>query len=437
MSYKILSLDGGGSWAMIQALVLKDLYGDLPGHELLRKFDLVIANSGGSLVLASLCNNMLLSEIVSVFEDEAKRKQVFSKLSFWEKLRWRNIASLTNILGPKYSTERKMSGLKNVFSQFDQLLKDGKITKPVLDTPLDELPTIIGKKELQILIVGFDYFKRRASFFRSNTQSLTDIFNGGKFYQVTLGHAIHSSSNAPVNYFDAPAEIQTSLLGGNDTRTTWFWDGAVSGFNNPVLAGLVEAMTNNQLPLSEFKILSLGTGTGGQAIIADYESSTNPEIASIYRKNKSNKLAITDNSSTFVADIKKMSTSILGDPPDSATFIAYSIIDPTLSNDACVVRINPCIKPVLNNATLIYEVPAVYKNAPHGEASFTKLMDMDMDAIANEDVALIKQLCDKFIVNDDRACLPNQLIRGNEHDKHLGDATYRAAKARWYTCMTD
>ena len=116
MSYKILSLDGGGSWALIQARVLQDIYGDLNGHELLKKFDMVIANSGGSLVLATLCNDMKLSEIISVFEDEGKRKQVFSKLSFWEKLKWRNIASLTNVLGPKYSMERKLSGLKKCFA---------------------------------------------------------------------------------------------------------------------------------------------------------------------------------------------------------------------------------------------------------------------------------------------------------------------------------
>ena len=75
MSYKILSLDGGGSWALIQARILQDIYGDIQGHELLRKFDLVIANSGGSLVLACLCNNMRLSEIISVFKTESKRKR--------------------------------------------------------------------------------------------------------------------------------------------------------------------------------------------------------------------------------------------------------------------------------------------------------------------------------------------------------------------------
>ncbi|GGI24577.1 patatin-like phospholipase family protein [Pedobacter mendelii] len=433
MAYKILSLDGGGSWAMIQARVLMDIYGDINGHELLKKFDLVIANSGGSLVLATLCNDMKLSEIISVFEDETKRKQVFSKLSFWEKLRWRNIASLTNVLGPKYSMERKISGLQNVLKQYNSLETQGKTNHPILEIQLNELPKIIGKPELQIIIVGFDYFRQRGTFFRSNPTSKTDVFSGKNYYQVSLGHAIHASSNAPVNYFDAPAEITINRLDGNDTRKTKYWDGAVSGFNNPVLAGLIEAITNNTIPMSDYKILSLGTGTGGQAMIADYQTSTNDEIKTIYNKNKDNKLAFTDYDLTFVSDIKKMSTSILGDPPDAATFIAYSIIDPTLANTACLVRINPCIKPVLNAQTLIFEAPAVYKGEPNGAELFIKLMDLDMDAVANEEVSLITQLCNKFITQNN-LCLPNQLIRGDGNGIHLGDDTYQKAKARWMSC---
>jgi patatin-like phospholipase/acyl hydrolase len=86
MSYRILSLDGGGSWALIQAKVLQDLYGDIRGHALLRQFDLAIGNSGGSLVLACLCNDMMLSEVCNVFQEENSRKQVFSKLSLLDKL---------------------------------------------------------------------------------------------------------------------------------------------------------------------------------------------------------------------------------------------------------------------------------------------------------------------------------------------------------------
>ncbi len=439
MSYKILSLDGGGSWALIQARVLLDMYGDIRGHELLRQFDMVIANSGGSLVLASLCNDMKISEVISVFKDEDKRKQIFSALTFWEKLKWRNIASLfTRALGPKYSMERKLKGLINVLKNNDHLLAEGAVTTPIIETPLNKLPAIIGKESLQLLIVGFDYFRERVSFFRSNPNSWTDKFSNGKYFSLSLAHAIHSSSNAPVNYFDTSAEITVDLQNSadpskNDTRKTWYWDGAVSGFNNPVLAGLIEAITNNHASPKEHCILSIGTGTGSPAVLTDLRYSTSTEMQKLYNANLNNPFALTDTAGGFVQDIKKMSTSVLGDPPDSATFIAYSILDPSLSNNANLVRINPCIKPVKDSSGK-YVPPQVY-NSADGEKKFKALMNLGMDAVKDEEVNLISELCDKFIT-DDPVCVSNQMIRGDEDSKNsLGYSTYKKAKEKWSGCM--
>jgi uncharacterized protein len=51
MAFCILSLDGGGTWSLIQIRVLQHLYGpDATGHEVLSNFGLVVANSGGSVV---------------------------------------------------------------------------------------------------------------------------------------------------------------------------------------------------------------------------------------------------------------------------------------------------------------------------------------------------------------------------------------------------
>ena len=55
MKYRILSLDGGGSWALIEVKALMQLFDpDMPGRQVLSRFDLVAANSGGSIVLACL-----------------------------------------------------------------------------------------------------------------------------------------------------------------------------------------------------------------------------------------------------------------------------------------------------------------------------------------------------------------------------------------------
>jgi patatin-like phospholipase/acyl hydrolase len=61
--YRILSLDGGGSWALIQVKALIELYGaNALGRELLQEFNLVAANSGGSIVLGCLLENFTLAQ---------------------------------------------------------------------------------------------------------------------------------------------------------------------------------------------------------------------------------------------------------------------------------------------------------------------------------------------------------------------------------------
>ena len=348
---------------------------------------MVIANSGGSLVLAALCNNMNMDEIIGVFENEKHRKQVFSALTLGEKLYPpRNRLSLFRSLlhiGPQYKATRKLEGLRSILTQYDELYHNKKIPVPIVDSWMDELPAIIGKKDLQLVIAGFDYFRERVGFFRSNLQSNTDRFSNNKQFRIKLGHAIHSSSNAPVNYFDEPATVNIERLEKPEKRTTWFWDGGVAGFNNPVLAGLVEAVTNgNGRDMSDYHILSLGSGLRQRAVIVDYSTSTDTKIKKVYDDNKDNPYVVSETRFKFLHDIRKISSSILSDPPDAASFITCSFLHPSLVTDKPnIVRINPCITPILDDGKY---VPALaYKNE---ETSFRKLLDMDMDAVEVESV---------------------------------------------------
>jgi len=79
VAYRILSLDGGGAWALIQVKALTALFGgNARGHAVLGSFDLAAANSGGSLTLAGLIEDKRLSDILEMFKDEAKRRSIFS-----------------------------------------------------------------------------------------------------------------------------------------------------------------------------------------------------------------------------------------------------------------------------------------------------------------------------------------------------------------------
>jgi len=63
MAFKILSLDGGGPWSLIQARGLGAVLGkDTPGLAVLANFDFVTCNSGGSLVVAGLTPSQIENE---------------------------------------------------------------------------------------------------------------------------------------------------------------------------------------------------------------------------------------------------------------------------------------------------------------------------------------------------------------------------------------
>ncbi len=184
---RILSLDGGGTWALLQAMALGSLYGDAtPGREILRRFDYVAATSGGSIVLGGLLNDWSPAKIAALFLDEEKRKSIF-------------VARGWGILRPgvaRWSTAGKIQGLKAVLG----------------DATLSELAALVprdaGRPPLQIVITAYDYDRNRARFFRSNPASAAS--NSGAAPPVTIAQAVHASSTAPVIYFDQPADLGSS-----------------------------------------------------------------------------------------------------------------------------------------------------------------------------------------------------------------------------------
>ncbi|MGO8925492.1 MAG: patatin-like phospholipase family protein, partial [Limisphaerales bacterium] len=253
-------------------------------------FDLVAANSGGSIVLGGLVEGLTLGEILAFFQDLTKRESVFSPTqSFGD----RALHDLTG-LGPKYSAENKLPALQNVLAAKGSL-------------PLDRAAAGMRRpgssEDVHLLIVGFDYDRNRATFFRSSTAS-GPAWGTGEPADVTLAEAIHASTNAPVNYFDAPAAFP------DRSGRYWgrYWDGAISGCNNPVLAAVTEAIVKGQDPLN-LAVLSIGTASVALPWPQPGEESS-PYVQQIVTPG-------------IVTDLRKLATSILDDPPDIATFLAH------------------------------------------------------------------------------------------------------------------
>jgi uncharacterized protein len=391
MKYRILSLDGGGAWSLIQVRALIQLYDrDTTGHTILRDFDLVAANSGGSLVLAGLVENLKLSQVLGYFEDESVRKSIFSPTrSFGDRV----LRDLTG-LGPKYSAQAKLPVLQRL------LPRAGNVPLP---RSVEGIRRPGASVDVHLLIIGFDYDRNRATFFRSALAS-GPSWGRGETANVTLGEAVHASTNAPVNYFDEPAQFPD--------RPERYWDGGITGCNNPVQAAVTEALVLGQNP-TDVAALSLGTGTvalpwpePGKATSPYMQKLTDPSL---------------------ISDLHKLATSILDDPPDIATFLAHVMTGGksglASSVESRIVRMNPLISPVRDG-------PSNWK-APGNmtAAQFMFLANLDLDAVQQHEVDSIAEYAALWLLDE----APNQPIRmnGDTLERELGYSQFSAAAAAW------
>ncbi|HET6160773.1 MAG TPA: patatin-like phospholipase family protein [Dongiaceae bacterium] len=391
--YNILSLDGGGSWAIIQVMTLQRLYGDdAPGSHVLKNFDLVVANSGGSIVAAALFLDMKLSKIRQLFETRSERTKIFVSLPF---------GPITHELGigPRYDAAAKLKGLRAVFGA-DSGIK--------LNDAADKINKLNKKeKRTELVIVGYQYDRERAKFFRSNPASLAS--GSGSTAAVTLAEAVHASSNAPINYFDKPANVRI------DNRDVQFWDGAITGFNNPVMAGVIEAKANG-IANADIHVLSIGTGNTFLPLV-DLKSAEHKILVAQPEK------------SDLPNDLQKLASSILADPPDAASFIAHVMLDGKISGNAArpvttgpIVRLNPLIQPVLasRDGSDFWILPRTVRGPDHTWGQFPRdaqpaldkdrfeaLVKMDMDAVEDKEVRLIREFAQLWM--DDH--IPNQSVR--------------------------
>ncbi|MFH4964755.1 patatin-like phospholipase family protein [Gaetbulibacter sp. M235] len=398
--YKILSLDGGGSWSLLQVLALQDIFKgkypnkEIKGHEVLRHFDLVIANSGGSLVLAALACNWSFEQILSLFDDETIRNRIFEKLKFRQRYFPANFMRLFGIksIGTRYSTTSKKEALESI------LKVDNK--KKLSNVTLSELPNLIGKESLEIIVTTFDIINKRAKLFRSNKQSKAraEVIAGvNHFDEINLVEAIHGASNAPVNYFDFPAIFSSE---GNKRRF-YLWDGALGGFNNPVMAGITEALANN---IDRDKICVLSIGTGGKIVSdedsdnfrdqyygtllgkkvirtedgekIDFERTLNWKLLGFKIKKPRVFFRLFKGANFYSSTISNLSQSILFEPQTWASYSAYiSLFSGTNSpnNNKRFLRLSPQIVKSDNSNELI-----------------NKLYDLDMDVTKQEEIELLK-----------------------------------------------
>ena len=293
-------------------------------------------------------------------------------------------------VGARYSTEGKRNGIASFLGA------------PLANTAMKDLAGALGSTK--IFIMGFDYDWLRAEFYRSH-----DNLAGSKASAIALADAINASSTAPVNYFDEPAKA-------NDTRR--HWDGGLGGYNNPILAAVVEARIAGIAP-DQISALSIGTGTV-RLLRKDHPGSAPDKYVEPWKEPASLK-----------RDIMKVATCILGDPPDAASYTSYIMLGnpprpPTESGSGNIVRLNPMVQPCYDSTKDCWGPPPGLS-----EGEFDALITMDSDAAAPGDVAKVHKLGQAWM--NPALNYPNQPIRMGlpKMDCEVGDPTFAAGLARW------
>ncbi|WP_298238258.1 patatin-like phospholipase family protein [uncultured Algibacter sp.] len=360
--YKILSLDGGGSWAIIQLLTLKDRYGNLTGHQVLQKFDLVIANSGGSIVLAALAENWTLEKALTLFDNKDIRESIFSENTYRDSFFPVDYLRLFKIpFGPKYSSKQKKDSFEKLF-------------KEVNKRQMSELPAFIKKESLKIVVCTYDALNNRAKFFKSYGVDSED------YDSVRLTQAIHGSSNAPVQYFDFPARFKAK----NSEIYYELWDGALGGFNNPILAGLIEAFKLG-VPLKDIKLVSIGTGNKLMSLKEKNNFWKWKQIAIKKRRKKLDFKFLKPQAKFFKVTVLNQAKTILYQPPDTANYIAMMFLK-MVSEKAInehIVRLSPLIHS--DSSTSEDVVPLI-----------NKLYALDMDITKEEEIQCLMECFDMW-----------------------------------------
>jgi uncharacterized protein len=384
--FRILSLDGGGSWALIQVMALQALYPkDTTGHAVLKDFDLVAANSGGSIVLGGLIENLTLRDLQGHFLDEARRRLIFPPVSPAEKVEF----EIYKMLGfsPKYSTDNKLSGLKKLLPGFGSLKMPDVAGR--IESSVDSCP--------RLMICAFDYDRKRAAFFRSYPAKPVGSASAS---DPTLAQAINASSTAPVRFFDAPATIDQSR----------YWDGAVGGHNNPVLCAVIDALAL-PVPREDIQVLSIGTGAVRLPI-----AEKGGDASSVMQPRKD---------PTVRADIKLLAECIVDDPPDSASYHVHMVLGQDLARaptSGPIVRMNPMVQPIHFDGE--WRIPDGLT-----ETDFYDLTRLEMDAVEQEDVEKIHKLGVAWL--SDRVVNQPICHRFDDFGCIIGHAKFSQALAAW------
>ncbi|HBQ99198.1 patatin-like phospholipase family protein [Roseofilum sp. Belize Diploria] len=236
MTFKILSLDGGGIRGVLSARLLEEVetaIKETKGQELHEYFDLVTGTSTGSILTAAIACQMNAQEMIDVYLEDGKN--IFLD-SVRKQRKWRMFSQAmgSNRL---YPHEQGEQGLTKILQK--------KLIHPELGSP--KISQIVKP---YILIPAYDVYSRNTTWFANNPAD-----SGAWYDNIDLWKICTASASAPT--FFPPYELPY-----NDEESLPHIDGGVSA-NNPTLIAIAHALLiekQNGLQLKDIAVLSIGTG---------------------------------------------------------------------------------------------------------------------------------------------------------------------------------
>jgi hypothetical protein len=234
MTFKILTLDGGGMRGIISARILKEFEQELKaltGKEIHEYFDLVAGTSTGSILAAGVAMKKPIDTMIGIYLNEGGK--IFPE----DKRKLRNIIpGGGGYVMPftQYPTEGLKSVLKDQLkNESGQLAKMREIRDPIL------------------MILAYDTWSRNTTYFASDRDDESGWFLDNELWEICM-----CSAAAPT-YFP-PHQLTRTGKHQKDVEYPHI-DGGVAA-NNPSLAALCHAMLMQNIGLEDIAILSIGTG---------------------------------------------------------------------------------------------------------------------------------------------------------------------------------
>lgn len=233
MTFKILSLDGGGMRGIISARILKEVEAQLnaKNQKLNEYFDLVAGTSTGSILAAGTVIGKSPQEMIEIYLKDG------------------------NIIFPedKRALRKVLPGGGGMVVPFTSYPKEGleSVLKRNLKSPAG---TQIKMKDITkpiFLALAYDTWSRNTTYFASDRVDSSAWFKDNEVWEICL-----CSAAAPT-YFP-PHELKPTESHKSGARYPHI-DGGVSA-NNPSLAAMCHAMFMHKIGLQDIAVLSIGTG---------------------------------------------------------------------------------------------------------------------------------------------------------------------------------